>query len=38
MPKLNLIGKCEMPSNDISQENDHEILIVKRQFVAYNFR
>ena len=33
-----VIGKCEMPSTDISQENDHPILIVKRQFVAYNFR
>jgi hypothetical protein len=30
--------KCEMPSTDISQENDHAILIVKCQFVAYNFR
>jgi hypothetical protein len=33
-----VIGKCEMPSTDISQENEHAILIVKRQFVAYNFR
>ena len=33
-----VIGKGEMPSTDISQENDHAILIVKRQFVAYNFR
>ena len=33
-----VLGKCEMPSTDISQENDHAILIVKRQFVAYNFR
>jgi hypothetical protein len=33
-----VIGKCEMPSTDISQENDHGILIVKRQFVPYNFR
>jgi hypothetical protein len=33
-----VIGKCEMPSTDISQENDHAILIVKRQFVAYNFK
>jgi hypothetical protein len=33
-----VIGKCEMPSTDISQENDHAILIVKRQFVTYNFR
>jgi hypothetical protein len=27
-----VLGKCEMPSTDISQENDHAILIVKRQF------
>ena len=33
-----VIGKCEMPSNNISQENDHAIIIVKRQFVACNFR
>jgi hypothetical protein len=35
-----VIGKCEMPSTDISQENDHAILILilKRQFVAYKFR
>ena len=33
-----VIGKGEMPSTDISQENDYAILIVKRQFVAYNFR
>jgi stage V sporulation protein SpoVS len=33
-----VLGKCEMPSTDISQENDHAILIVKRQFVAYNFK
>ena len=32
-----VIGKCQMPSTDISQENDHAILIVKRQFLAYNF-
>jgi hypothetical protein len=30
--------KCEMPNTDISQENDHAMLIVKRQFMAYNFR
>jgi hypothetical protein len=29
-----VVGKCEMPNTDISQENDHAILIVKRQFVA----
>jgi hypothetical protein len=33
-----VIGKCEMPSTDISQENEHEILTVKRQFVTYKFR
>jgi hypothetical protein len=33
-----VIGKCEMPGTDISQENGHAILIVKRQFVVYNFR
>jgi hypothetical protein len=31
---LVVIGKCEMPSTDISQENDHAILVVKRQFVT----
>ena len=33
-----VIGKCDMPSTDISQENDHAIPIVKRQFVTYKFR
>jgi hypothetical protein len=33
-----VIGKCEMPSTDISQENEHAIFIVKRQFVTYKFR
>jgi hypothetical protein len=33
-----VIGKCEMPSTNISQENDHAIIIVTRQFVACNFR
>jgi hypothetical protein len=33
-----VIGKCDLSSIDISQENDHRILIIKRQFVAYNFR
>jgi hypothetical protein len=33
-----VLGKREMPSTDISQENDHAILIVKHQFVAYNFK
>jgi hypothetical protein len=33
-----VLGKCEMPSTHISQENDHAILIVNRQFVTYKFR
>ena len=33
-----VFGKCEMPSSNILQENDHAIIIVIRQFVAYNFR
>jgi hypothetical protein len=33
-----VIGKCAMPDTDSSQENDHAILIVKRQFVTYKFR
>ncbi len=33
-----VIGKCQMPSTDISQENDHAILMVKRQFVAYQLQ
>jgi hypothetical protein len=33
-----VIGKCEMPSTGVSQENDNAILIVKRQSAAYNFR
>jgi hypothetical protein len=33
-----IIVKCEMPSTDILQANDHAILIVQRQFVADNFR
>ena len=33
-----VIGKCQMPSTDISQEKGHAILMVKRQFVAYKFR
>jgi stage V sporulation protein SpoVS len=33
-----VIGKCDMPSTAISQENDHAILIVKSQFVTYKFR
>ncbi len=31
------IGKCQMPSTAILQENDHAILLVNRQFLAYNF-
>ena len=33
-----VICKCEMPSTNISQENDYAIIIVERQFVACNFR
>ena len=33
-----VIGKCQMPSTDISQENDNTILMIKCQFVAYKFR
>ena len=33
-----VIGKCEMPNTNISQENGHTIITVKRQFVACNFR
>jgi hypothetical protein len=33
-----VIGKCEMPNTNISQENGHEKITVKRQFVACNFR
>ena len=33
-----VIGKCEMPGTDILQENNHAILMVKRQFVTYKFR
>jgi hypothetical protein len=33
-----VFGKFKIPSTDISQENDHAILIVKRQFVTYKFR
>jgi hypothetical protein len=32
------IGKCEMPSTNISQEKHHLIIIVNRQFVTCNFR
>ena len=33
-----VIGKCEMSSTHISQENEHAILVVKWQFMSYNFR
>jgi hypothetical protein len=33
-----VIGKCELPSTNISQEKNNAIIIVKRQFVANNFR
>ena len=32
-----VIGKCEMSCTHISQENEHAILVVKRQFMSYNF-
>ena len=32
------IGKCEMPSSHILQENRHALLMVKRQTGTYNFR
>ena len=32
------IGKCEMPSTDILQENGYATLWVKPQFVAYNLK
>ena len=32
------IGKCETPTIDISQDNDHGILMITCQFVAYNYR
>ena len=31
-----VIGKCETPTTNISQENDHDILMITCQFVAYN--
>jgi hypothetical protein len=33
-----VIGKFEMPGTDISQENEHAILIVNLQFVTYKFK
>ena len=31
-----VIGKCETPTTNISQENGNSILIITCQFVAYN--
>ena len=31
-----VIGKCENPPTNISQENSHSILMITCQFVAYN--
>ena len=31
-----VIGKCETPTTNISQENGHGILMITCQFVAYN--
>ena len=33
-----VIGKCEMPSPHILQDNEHALLMVKRQFGASNFK
>ena len=33
-----VIGKCEMPSSLILQDNEHALLLVKPQFGTYNFR
>ena len=33
---LVVIGKCETPTPNISQENGHGILMITCQFVAYN--
>ena len=33
---LVVIGKCETPTTNISQENGHGILMITCQFVAYN--
>ena len=33
-----VIGKCETPTINISQENGHGILMITCQFVAYNYR
>ena len=31
-----VIRKCESPTTNISQENGHDLLMIKCQFVAYN--
>ena len=33
-----VIGKCEMPSSHILQDNEHALLMVKPQFGTYSFR
>ena len=33
-----VIRKCETPTTNISQENGHAILMIKCQFVVYNYR
>ena len=33
-----VIGKCETPTINTSQENGHDILMITCQFVAYNYR
>ena len=33
-----VIGKCEMPSSHILQDNEHALLMVKPQFGTDNFR
>ena len=33
-----VIGKYEMPSSHILQDNEHALLLVKPQFGTYNFR
>ena len=31
-----VIGKCEIPTTNVPQENGHGILMITCQFVAYN--
>ena len=33
-----VIGKCETPTINISQENGHGLLLITCEFVAYNYR